>query len=136
MLSNCLFYVYAREEEREYPTSRASFCFLAWGGEKDSLSESRQPFEVVEDQTSEPVNLVLSPQTVFFFEREHPFIDKPIVITEPAVPSGQLLGLCSKLYPSNMQRMLNKDLTRFKQSFSRVHQNQACERKALDLLTG
>ena len=67
MLSNCLFYVYEREEEREYPTSRASFRFLAWGGEKDSLSESRQPFEVVEDQTSGPVNLVFSPQTVFFF---------------------------------------------------------------------
>ena len=114
--------------------SRASFRFLAWGGEKDSLSESRQPFEVVEDQTSGPVDLVLSPQTVVFFEREHPFIDKPIAITEPAVP--QLLGLGSKLYPSNMQFMLNKDLTRFKQSFSRVHQNQACERKALDLLTG
>ena len=46
--------------------SRASFRFLAWGGEKDSLSESRQPFEVTEAQTSGPVNLVLSPQTVFF----------------------------------------------------------------------
>ena len=81
-------------------------------------------------------SILFSLLKLFFFEREHPFIDKPIVITEPAVPSAQLLGLGSKLYPSNMQRMLNKDLTRFKQSHSRVHQNQACERKALDLLTG
>ena len=31
-----------------------------------------------------------------------------------------ILGLGSKLYPGNMQRMLNKDLTRFMQSFSRT----------------
>ena len=41
-----------------------------------------------------------------------------MVITEPAVPSRRLLSLGSKLYPSNIQRMLNKDLTRFKQSHS------------------
>ena len=34
-----------------------------------------------------------------------------MVITEPAVPSARLLGLGSKLYPSNMTRMLNKDLS-------------------------
>ena len=32
------------------------------------------------------------------------------------VPSARPLGLCSKLYPSNMQRMLNKDLAWFMQS--------------------
>ena len=42
-----------------------------------------------------------------------------------------LLGLGSKLYPRNMQRMLNKDLTRFMQSLSREHQNRASKRKAL-----
>ena len=47
-------------------------------------------------------------------------------ITEPAVPS---LGL--KLYPSNMQRMLNKELTRFMQSLSRIRQKRASERKVL-----
>ena len=52
-----------------------------------------------------------------------PFIDKLMVITESAVASTQLLGLSSKLYPSNMQRMLNKDLTRFMQSLSRMRQN-------------
>ena len=36
-----------------------------------------------------------------------------MVVTEPAVASAWLLGLGSKLYPSNMPRMLNKDLTRF-----------------------
>ena len=40
--------------------------------------------------------------------------DKPVVTAEPSVPSSRLLGLGSKLYPSNVQRMLNKDLTRFR----------------------
>ena len=44
-------------------------------------------------------------------------------MTKIAVPGGQLVGLGSKLYPSNIQRMLNKHLTRFKQSLSQVLQN-------------
>ena len=52
-----------------------------------------------------------------------------MVITEPAVASTRLLGLGSKLYPSNMQRMLNRDLTQFMESFSRIRQNQASQRK-------
>ena len=51
-----------------------------------------------------------------------------MVITEPAVPSTRLVGLGSKLYPSNMQHMLNKVLTRFLQGRSRVRQNGASER--------
>ena len=82
------------------------------------------------DQTSGLVNLVFSRQTGFF-KPEHPFIDKPIVITEPAVQSAWLLGLGSRLYPSNMQRVLNKDLTQFRQSLSRVRQNLESERKVL-----
>ena len=39
---------------------------------------------------------------------EHPFNDKSMVITEPAVLSAWLLGLSSNPYPSNMKRMLNK----------------------------
>ena len=72
-------------------------------------------------------------QTVFFFffECEHPFIDKLMVTTEPAVPSARLLGLGFELYSRNMPRMLNKDLTRIMQSLSRVQQNQASERRAL-----
>ena len=50
-----------------------------------------------------------------FFECKHPIIDKSIIITEPAVPSARLLG--SKLYPTSMQSMLNKDLTPFTQAF-------------------
>ena len=54
-----------------------------------------------------------------------------MTINEPAVLSTRLLGLGGKLYPSNMSRMLNKDLTRFMQSRSRVRQNRAKERKVL-----
>ena len=50
----------------------------------------------------------LSPN--WFFECRHQFIYKPIIIIEPAVPSTLLLGLGSKLYPSNMQGMLNEDV--------------------------
>ena len=78
------------------------------------LPESPQTFEVTAARTSGLVNLVF---LLFFFcqpgffECEYPFIEKAMSITEPAVPSARLLGLGSKLYPSNMQRMLNKDLT-------------------------
>ena len=37
-----------------------------------------------------------------------------MVKAEPSVPSSRLLGLGSKLYPSNMRRMLNKDVTLFR----------------------
>ena len=42
-----------------------------------------------------------------------------MVITEPVAVGVLVLGLGSKLYPSNMPRMLNKDPARFKQSLSR-----------------
>ena len=112
-----------------HPASRAFICLLEWRGEKAALPESRQTFEVAAAQTSGLVILFLSRQTVFF-EWENPFIDKPMIITEPAVASTRLLGLGSKLYPSNMSSMLNKDLTRFLQRTP----NRATERKAL--LTG
>ena len=70
-------------------------------------------------QTSQPCSL----SSNFFFLVRASFIEKPIVISEPAVASTRLLGLGSKLYPSNMPRMLNKDLTP-----SRVRQTS--ERKA------
>ena len=66
----------------------------------------------------------------WFFEWEHLFIDKPMVITEPVAVGVRVLGLGSKLYPSNLQRMLNKDLTRSKQSLSWVRQNRASKKKA------
>ena len=77
-------------------------------------SHARQTFEVTEAQTSGLLNLVLSRKTVFF-ECEHPFIDKPMALTEPAVASTRLLGLGSKLHPRNMPCMPNKNLPRFMQ---------------------
>ena len=40
-----------------------------------------------------------------------------------------ILGLGSRLYPGNVQRIFNKDLTRFMQSLSRECQNRASKRK-------
>lgn len=54
--------------------------------------------------------------TNWTFECKLPFIDNPMVITVPAIPSERLWALGSKLYVSNMQRMLNKNLTGFMQS--------------------
>ena len=79
------------------------------------MPDSRQVFEVTEVRSSGLVNIVHFSQTVS--DCEHRFVDKPIVTTEPSLPSVRLLGLGSKLYPSNIQRMLNKDLARFMQSY-------------------
>ena len=105
-----------------HPASRAFLCLLEWGGEKETVPDSRQTFwsrhrPVI--WTSQPC--FLSSNCYFFFlECEHRFIDKLIAITEPAVASRRLLGLGSKLYPSNMGRMLNKGLIWFMQSFSSI----------------
>ena len=79
---------------------------LLGGGGEAALPESRQTFEVAAAQTSALVNHVFLVKLVSF-ECELLFIDKPMVTSEPAVPSAQLLGLGSKLYHSNMQHMLN-----------------------------
>ena len=55
----------------------------------------------------------------------------PMDISEPAVPSAGLLGLGSKLYPSNMLRMLNKNLNCFVQCLSWARQNRASEKQVL-----
>ena len=54
------------------------------------LLESRQTFDVASVPTSGLVDLVFSRQTVSFFEFEHPFMVKPIVIAEPAEASAPL----------------------------------------------
>ena len=59
----------------------------------------------------------------------HPFIDEPIVITELTLPTAGLFCLSSRLYPTIMQRALNKDVTWFMQSLSQVHKNWESERK-------
>jgi len=84
----------------------------------------------VKPVTSGPVNLVFFCLTGLF-ECEHPFIDKAMVVTEPAVVSTGLLGLSSKLHPGDKSRMLNKDITSFMHSLSWVPQNWASEEKAL-----
>ena len=75
-----------------------------------ALPELCQVFEVTAAQTSRLVNRILSCHTGFF-NCEHLFIDKPMIITESSVPSAQLLGLGSKLHSSNIQQMINKGLT-------------------------
>ena len=60
-----------------------------------------------------------------FFRASIHLWKRPVAITEPTVSSAWPLGLGSKLFPSNMQRMLNKALTRLMQSLSRVRQNGA-----------
>ena len=73
------------------------------GGENEALSESHQAFEVAAAPTSGQVTLFPSRQSRFTSTRN----------AELAIP--RVRGYCSlvlKLYPSNMQRMLSKDLTR------------------------
>ena len=83
----------------------ASICVLEWGGER-KLYLNR----VAAAQFSGLVNLVFSRQTGLF-ECKRSWINKPTVIAEPTVPRPRLsLNLGSKLYPNNMQRMLDKDL--------------------------
>ena len=86
-----------------------------------ALLESRQTFEEAAAQTSGPVNLGLSLQTGFFESSIHlfEFIEKPMVTTKTAVASTWLLGLGSKLYPSNMPHMLKKNLSQFMQRLSK-----------------
>lgn len=88
------------------PPFEQSLLLSSWGEEGLCLNGVR-PFESPHAQT------LLSN---WFFECEHSFIDTPMVITEPVVPSARLLGIGSTLYLSNMQR---------------CRQNQASERKAL-----
>lgn len=56
-----------------------------------------------------------------------------MVITEPAEPSAQLLGLGSKQYSSNMQRMFNEDFYSISHAdYFQVRKiEHASERKAL-----
>ena len=49
----------------------------------------------------------------------------------PTPPLSHHLGLGLRLYSSNIRRMLNKVLTRFMWSLSRIRQNQPSERKIL-----
>ena len=71
------------------------------------------------------VKLFFSSGSIFFL------INRWLQLSLLYIPSTGLLGLGSKVYPSNMQRMLNKGFTRVKHSLSRVRQNWASKRKSL-----
>ena len=100
------------DQSKQYKEQRASFCppFVFSSGEKATLQlclnhvkplRSPQPKLLDESIVFSLVNLF------FFFVCELLLIDKPMVTSEPAVTSAQLLGLGSKLYHSNMQQILN-----------------------------
>ena len=100
------------DQSKQYKEQRASFCppFVFLSGEKAALQlclnhvkplRSPQPKLLDESIVFSLVKLF------FFFVCELLLIDKPMVTSELAVTSAQLLGLGSKLYHSNMQHMLN-----------------------------
>ena len=93
----------------------APFVFLSeksW--EKTTLPESRQTFELRQPKLlDELVNLVFSRQSGFF-ECEHPFIDKPTVITEPTVARSWSRAIRPGF--QTMLPMLNKDAESFSSS--------------------
>ena len=113
------------------PASKASFCSLEWV-EKKAPPESHQAFEFAKAQASGVwTSQSCSLSSNWFSWCEHRLLIKPMVITEPAVPSARLLGLGLKQYPRNEQRILNNDLTRFVQSLSRVRQNREMKERGL-----
>ena len=102
--------------------AKPSSVFFVSEEEKRSFCLNRvKPLKLPQPRTSVQVNLVLSlslslslsRERISFFEREHPFIDKLMFITEQAVARTPPLRLGSKLYPGNIPRMLNRALTRF-----------------------
>ena len=99
--------------------SRASLDLPEWGAKRWLCLNHVKPLRWAAAQTSGPVNLVLSLQTGFFECSIHlfEFIEKPMVATKTTVASAWLLGLGSKLYPSDMLCMFNKDLSQFMQSW-------------------
>ena len=87
-------------------TAPSFYLLLDLGGEKEPLPESRQAFEITEARTSGLLNIVFFMSSNWFFEREHPFIDKSMVITELAV--SRKLRWCRDLLAA--MHMLKKNL--------------------------
>ena len=104
-----------------HPMSIASFSLLEWGSAciASSLWSHLSPKSSILFLL---FKLVFSTTSICY---------NPMDISEPAVPSAGLLGLGSKLYPSNMLRMLNKNLNCFVQCLSSARQNRASERQVL-----
>ena len=100
--------------------SRASFDLPEWGAKRwlclNHVKPLRWPQPKLLDQS---ILFSLFKLFVWACIRLFEFIDKPMVMTKTAVASARLLGLGSKLYPSDMLRMFNKDLSQFMQSLSK-----------------
>ena len=82
-------------------------------------------------RTSGLVNPVFSCQTGFSSASICLLINRWLQLSPLYILSTGPLRLGSKVYPSNMQRMLHKGFTRFKQSLSRARQDRASKRKSL-----
>ena len=98
--------------------SRASFCLLLdWGGERRLYLNRLKPLRSLQPQLLDWSILFYLVKLVFRVRASVSW--KTAGHKRLAVSRERLLGLSSKLYPSNMQRMLKKDLTPFMQSLSR-----------------
>ena len=129
---NKRLYINYIKADISYSTLRVEppFVFFLIREEKGRLCLNHaKPLKSLLSWTPGLASLVFSHQTGFP-GCEHLFVDKPVVIPKPS----QLFGLGLKLYSSNMQHMLNRDLIGFLLSLSRVCQNLTSERNAL--LTG
>ena len=108
---------YDGDPKSKYSTNRTFLWFLEWEGEKKALFDSHLEVSLAEAQISVLENLFFLSSN-WFFECEHPFIDKSMFIIEPAIPSARLY--CQpgfKTVPSNKQHMFTEGFTWFMQSF-------------------
>ena len=101
---------------------------LLWCYSRTLREEQR---EITAVRTSGLVNPVFSCQTGFSSASIYFLINRWLQLNLLYILSTGPLGLGSKVYPSNMQRMLNRGFTRFKQNLSRARQDRASKRKSL-----
>ena len=87
--------------------------------------------EITAVRTSGLVNPVFSCQTGFSSASICLLINRWLQLSPLYILSTGPLRLGSKVYPSDMQRMLHKGFTRFKQSLSRARQDRASKKKSL-----
>ena len=101
-----------------HPANRASLCLLLYPLQE----EKRRPcLNRVKITSCSSPNFCISQ---YCFLSSNSFF-------EWTIPRARLLGPELNLYPSNKQRMLNKDPTRYIKSLCRVRQNRVSKRKAL-----
>ena len=107
------------------------FVCLFFFGEANQIKKqkSKGVSEVVAARTSGLVKPILHRLTGFPTASIRSLINRWSELS-PLYQAHGYIGLGSKLYPSKMPRMRNKDLTRFMQSLSRVRESRANEKKA------